>query len=111
MSVIVIVLSFGLLGIILGVAYWFARQEQETINTIPPEEEMDEKERQHDARPLLTASSLCHEGSVQRSNSGSLAMLAAIRRACRIEIPHRTAGFTNNRGSARRAPQLCRGFG
>jgi hypothetical protein len=28
-----------------------------------------------------------------------------------VEIPHRTAGFTNNRGSARRAPQLCRGFG
>ena len=45
MSVIVIVLSLGLLGIIVGVAYWFAREEQKTINKIPPEE-MDEKERQ-----------------------------------------------------------------
>ena len=45
MSVIVIVLSLGLLGIIVGVAYWFAREEQNTIKRIPPEE-MDEKERQ-----------------------------------------------------------------
>ena len=42
----VIVLSLGLFGIIVGVAYWFARQEQKTIKKIPPEEEMDEKERQ-----------------------------------------------------------------
>jgi hypothetical protein len=33
------------LGIIVGVAYWFAREEQKTIKRIPPEE-MDEKERQ-----------------------------------------------------------------
>jgi Mg2+/citrate symporter len=46
MTVIVIVLSFGLLSIIVGVAYWFAREEQKTIKRIPPEEEMDEKERQ-----------------------------------------------------------------
>jgi len=40
----VIVLSLGLLGIIVGVAYWLAREEQKTIKRIPPEE-MDEKER------------------------------------------------------------------
>jgi hypothetical protein len=45
MSVIVIILSLGLFGIIVGVAYWFAREEQITIKKIPPEE-MDEKERQ-----------------------------------------------------------------
>ena len=45
MSVMVIVLSLGLFGIIVGVAYWFAREEQKTIKRIPPEE-MDEKERQ-----------------------------------------------------------------
>jgi len=28
----------------VGVAYWFAREEQKTIKRIPPEE-MDEKER------------------------------------------------------------------
>jgi hypothetical protein len=32
-------------GIIVGVAYWLAREEQKTIKRIPPEE-MDEKERQ-----------------------------------------------------------------
>jgi hypothetical protein len=41
MSVMVIVLSLGLFGIIV----WFAREEQKTIKRIPPEE-MDEKERQ-----------------------------------------------------------------
>jgi hypothetical protein len=41
----VIVLSLGLFGIIVGVAYWFAREEQKTITKIPPEE-MDERERQ-----------------------------------------------------------------
>ena len=46
MSVMVIVLSLGLFGIIVGVAYWLAREEQRTIKKIPPEEEMDEKERQ-----------------------------------------------------------------
>ena len=46
MTIIVIVLSLGLLGIIVGVAYWFAREEQKTIKRIRPEEEMDEKERQ-----------------------------------------------------------------
>jgi hypothetical protein len=45
MSVMMIVLSLGLFGIIVGVAYWFAREEQKTIEGIPPEE-MDEKERQ-----------------------------------------------------------------
>jgi hypothetical protein len=45
MSVMVIVLSLGLFGIIVGVAYWFAREEQKTIKRIPPKE-MDEKERQ-----------------------------------------------------------------
>ena len=45
MSVIVIVLNFGLLSIIACVAYWFTREEQKTIKRIPPEE-MDEKERQ-----------------------------------------------------------------
>jgi hypothetical protein len=45
MSVMVIVLSLGLFGIIVGVAYWFAREEQKTIKRIPPEE-MDEKTRQ-----------------------------------------------------------------
>ena len=44
MSVMVIVLSLGLFGIIVGVAYWFAREDQKTIKKIPPEE-MDEKER------------------------------------------------------------------
>ena len=42
----VIVLSLGLFGIIVGVAPWFAREEQKTIKRIPPEEEMDEKEGQ-----------------------------------------------------------------
>jgi hypothetical protein len=42
----VIVLSLCLFGIVVGLAYWFARQEQKTIKRIPPEEEMDEKERQ-----------------------------------------------------------------
>jgi hypothetical protein len=41
----VIVLSLCLFGIIVGVAYWFAREERKTIKKIPPEE-MDEKERQ-----------------------------------------------------------------
>ena len=45
-----IVLSLGLFGIIVGVAYWFAREEQKTIKRIPPEE-MDEKHARHDARP------------------------------------------------------------
>ena len=45
MDVTVIALSLGLFGIIVGVAYWFAREEQKTIEGIPPEE-MDEKERQ-----------------------------------------------------------------
>jgi len=45
-TVMVIVLSLCLFGIIVGVTYWFARQEQKTIKRIPPEEEMDEKERQ-----------------------------------------------------------------
>ena len=45
MSVVVIVLSLGLFGIIVGVAYWFAREDQKTIKKNPPEE-MDEKERQ-----------------------------------------------------------------
>jgi uncharacterized protein YneF (UPF0154 family) len=45
MSIMVIVLSLGLFGIIVGVAYWLAREEQKTIKRIPPEE-MDEKERQ-----------------------------------------------------------------
>jgi hypothetical protein len=46
MSVMVIVLSLALFGIIVGVAYWFGREEQKTIKGIPPEEEMDERERQ-----------------------------------------------------------------
>ncbi len=45
MSVVVIVLSLGLFGIIVGVTYWLAREEQKTIKRIPPEE-MNEKERQ-----------------------------------------------------------------
>jgi hypothetical protein len=45
MSAMVIVLSLGLFGIIVGVAYWFAREEQKTIKRVPPEE-MDEQERQ-----------------------------------------------------------------
>jgi hypothetical protein len=45
MSVMVIILSLGLFGTIVGVAYWFACEEQKTIKRIPPEE-MDEKERQ-----------------------------------------------------------------
>ena len=45
MNVMVIVLSLGLIGIIVGAAYWFAREEQKTIKRFPPEE-MDEKERQ-----------------------------------------------------------------
>jgi beta-lactamase regulating signal transducer with metallopeptidase domain len=45
MSVMVIVLSLGLFGIVVGAAYWLAREEQKTIKRIPPEE-MDEKERQ-----------------------------------------------------------------
>ena len=40
-----IVLSLGLFAIIVGVAYWFAREDRKTIKRIPPEE-MDEKERQ-----------------------------------------------------------------
>jgi hypothetical protein len=32
-------------GIIVGVAYWFAREEQKTIKKNPPED-MDEKTRQ-----------------------------------------------------------------
>ena len=45
----VIVLSLCLFGIIVGVAYWFAREEQKTIRRIPPEE-MDEKEGPSHAR-------------------------------------------------------------
>ena len=45
MTIMVIVLSICLFGIILGVAYWFAREEQKTIRRIPPEE-MGEKEGQ-----------------------------------------------------------------
>jgi len=45
MSSMVIVLSLGLFAIIVGVAYWFAREDRKTIKRIPPEE-MDEKERQ-----------------------------------------------------------------
>jgi uncharacterized protein YneF (UPF0154 family) len=45
MSVMVIALGLGLFGIIVGVAYWFAREEQKTIKKIPPEE-VGEKERQ-----------------------------------------------------------------
>jgi len=45
MGVAVVILSLGLFGTIVGVAYWFAREEQKTIKKIPPEE-MDEKERQ-----------------------------------------------------------------
>jgi len=41
----VIVISLGLFGIIVGVAYWFASEEQKTIKKIPPED-MDEKTRQ-----------------------------------------------------------------
>jgi len=41
----VIVLTLGLFGIIMGLAYWFAREEQKTIKKIPPEE-IDEKTRQ-----------------------------------------------------------------
>jgi uncharacterized protein YneF (UPF0154 family) len=44
-TIMVIVLSLCLFGIIVGVAYWFARDEQKTIKKNPPEE-MDEKERQ-----------------------------------------------------------------
>jgi beta-lactamase regulating signal transducer with metallopeptidase domain len=43
-SVTVIVLSLGLFGIVVGVAYWFAREEQKAIKRTPPEE-MDENER------------------------------------------------------------------
>jgi hypothetical protein len=53
MSVMVIVLSLGLFGIMVGVAYWFAREDQKTIKKIPPEE-MDEKERR--ARREVAAS-------------------------------------------------------
>jgi hypothetical protein len=45
MGVVVLILSLGLFGTIVGVAYWFAREEEKTIKRIPPEE-MDEKERQ-----------------------------------------------------------------
>jgi hypothetical protein len=45
MSVMAVVFSLGLFSIIVGVAYWFAREEQKTIKRIPPEE-MDENERQ-----------------------------------------------------------------
>jgi len=45
MSSMVIVLSLGLFAIIVGVVYWFAREDRKTIKRIPPEE-MDEKERQ-----------------------------------------------------------------
>ena len=41
----VIVLSLGLFGIIVGVAYWFTREKQKTIKKNPPED-MDEKTRQ-----------------------------------------------------------------
>ena len=34
----VIVLSLGLFGIIMGVAYWFAHEEHKTIKKIPPAE-------------------------------------------------------------------------
>jgi hypothetical protein len=45
MGVVVVILSLGLFGTIVGVAYWFARAEEKTIKRIPPEE-MDEKELQ-----------------------------------------------------------------
>jgi hypothetical protein len=45
MGVTVVVLSLGLFGIIVGVAHWFAREEEKTIKRIPPEE-MDQRERQ-----------------------------------------------------------------
>ena len=55
MSVLVIMFSLGLFGVIVGVAYWFAREEQKTIKRIPPEE-MDEKERQKRREALANIS-------------------------------------------------------
>ena len=51
----VIVLSLGLFGIIVGVAYWFAREEQKTMKS-GPEEEMDEGERQKRREALANIS-------------------------------------------------------
>jgi len=55
-TIMVIVLSLCLFGIIVGVAYWFAREEQKTIRRIPPEE-MDEKEGPSHARCPCSCSS------------------------------------------------------
>jgi len=43
MSATVILLSLGLFAAIVGVAYWFAGQEQKTLR---PEPELDENTRQ-----------------------------------------------------------------
>ena len=67
----VIVLSLGLFGIIVGVAYWFAREEEKTIKKIPPEE-MDEKERQARREAAADPSSLCHDGSVMSAQDRQL---------------------------------------
>ena len=44
MSILVIIISLGLFGLIVGVAYWFALQEQKAINSKPVE--LDEQTRQ-----------------------------------------------------------------
>ena len=44
MSILVIIISLGLFGLIVGVAYWFALQEQKMIKSQPVE--LDEQTRQ-----------------------------------------------------------------
>ena len=44
MSVMVIMLSLGLIAVIVGAAYWFAVQERKTIKSEPVE--LDERTRQ-----------------------------------------------------------------
>jgi hypothetical protein len=50
MSVIVIVLSLGLFGIIVGVAYWFAREERKRSREFRPRK-WTKRNARDDARP------------------------------------------------------------
>jgi hypothetical protein len=51
MSVTVIVLSLGLFGIVVSVAYWFAREEQKAIKRTPPPRKWTKTNAANDARP------------------------------------------------------------
>ena len=77
----VIVLSLGLFAIIVGVAYWFAREDRKTIKRIRPRK-WTRRNARHDARPQPTASSPCHDES-RDVRFGSKAEISA----CPRDVP------------------------